>query len=172
LIFYRHSKIYKCVETRSHSLLISIIKILRKIALSVEGWGSHCLTIVSLCSNIIVDIPSIVPLYKNEKKNMAVTQRTHSRFRLDWKPRAISLFSAKYTKVNARSNFCLESSKKKKKKIKSEAIHTKYSPTNSRLNIFLRFYGLSIRRHVENVGTLYGFARSTLIDRDKLILRR
>lgn len=56
----------KC-RNKITSLLISVVKILAKIALSVEGW-SHCLTIVSLCSNIIVDIPSIVPLYKNEKK--------------------------------------------------------------------------------------------------------
>jgi len=38
--------------------------------------------------------------------------RTHDS---DWRPRAISLFSAKYTKVNARSNLCLESPKKKKR---------------------------------------------------------
>lgn len=108
---------YKCRNDVTR-LLISVIKILRKIALSVEGW-SHCLTIVSLCSNIIVDIPSIVPLYKHEKKKnnncAAATQRTHSRFQFD-RPRAISLFSAKYTKVNARSNFCLEPSEKKEGK--------------------------------------------------------
>lgn len=160
---------YKCRNRITHPIDFRHKDFTQKIALSVEGW-SHCLTIISLCSNIIVDIPSIVPLYKNEKKPTQPLRnaRTHDS---DWRPRASSLFSAKYTKVNARSNFCLEPSKKKKAR-KSEAPHTKYSPTNSRLNIFLRFYGLSIRRHAENVGTLYGFAWSNRIDRGKLILWR
>lgn len=127
--------------------MISVIRILRKIALSVEGW-SHCLTIVSLCSNIIVDIPSIVPLYKNEKKKNTRRYATHALTTSDWRPRAISLFSAKYTKVNARSNFCLEPSRKKEGKKKNQRHSTPNTPpTNSRLNIFLRFYGLSIRRN-------------------------
>lgn len=66
----------KC-RNKITSLLISVVKILAKIALSVEGW-SHCLTIVSLCSNIIVDIPSIVPLYKNEKNNYGSRHATHA----------------------------------------------------------------------------------------------
>jgi len=69
LIFHKAFKnIYINIETG----LIFV-----KSALSVKGWP-HCLTIVSLCSNIIVDIPSIVPLYKNEKKNLRSRYAMHA----------------------------------------------------------------------------------------------
>jgi len=43
-------------------------------------------------------------------------------------------------------------------------------PTNSRLDIFLQFYGLNIRAsRAGDIGTLYGFARPNTIDRNKLI---
>jgi len=48
-------------------LSISDKKILREVILSDGGWP-YCLTIVSLCSSIIIVIPSIVPLYERKKK--------------------------------------------------------------------------------------------------------
>lgn len=144
---------------------------MRKIALSAEGW-SHCLTIVSLCSNIIVDIPSIVPLHKN-KRNYGSHCATHA-LAISTRDTAsdLTLFCKVYESKRAFHLLPQTLEKKNKKAKESGAYNIRCSPTNSRLNIFLRFYGLSIRRHAENVGTLYGFARPTRIDRGKLILRR
>lgn len=160
---------YKCRNRITHPFDFRHKDFTQKIVFI--GWGlvalfNDCLSVFQHNSRYSVDRSS---LWKRKKTYAATTQRTHSRFRLETAS-DLTLFCKVYE--SKRAFKFLPRTLEKKKARKLEAPHTKYSPTSSRLNIFLRFYGLSIRHHAENVGTLYGFARSNRIDRGKLILWR